>query len=277
MWRTLFTPRWLGLLAVLVAVCAGFAWLGSWQLSVAQHDAVRELQQEREALPELPLAEVITPHASFPDRASGHPVIVEGEYDASRQFLVPGRLLEGEPGYWVVTPLATTDSGAVIPVLRGFVTDPGAADAPPAETVSVRGELAPGESPYFGEDPLPEGQRGTIDLSALANEWPEDLYNAFVFSTAEEPQLTDTAALQHVPPPELTVAALDARNLGYALQWWVFALFAIGVFGKALRDAAKEESGRAAYPESGSGATEPGDQPPTDRPSDHERIDAHHV
>lgn len=325
MWRTLFTPRWLGLFAVLVAVCAGFAWLGTWQLSVAQHDAVRELQAERDALPELPLDEVITPHASFPNEANGHPVTATGQYDASRQFLVPGRLLEEESGYWVVTPLVAAETGAIVPVLRGFVTDPGAADQPPAEPVLVRGELAPGESPYFGEGPLPQGQRGTIDLSALTNEWSEDLYNGFIFSTAEEPQLTDTVALAHVPPPVLTVGAMDARNLGYALQWWVFAIFAIAVFVKALRDASRPESRPAAHPgeepggpasgEPGgpaSGGPDPGDPgparpnaehaiperpnaerstsghatpdhpnpdspAPTDPPSDHERIDAHHV
>ncbi|WP_109473164.1 SURF1 family protein [Ornithinimicrobium cavernae] len=263
MLRTLFTPRWLTLLGVVAAVCLSFVWLGLWQLSVAQHDAVEKLQEQRDALVEKPLTEVLAPHAPFPADGAGHPVVTRGQYDGARQFLVPDRVLEGRPGYWVVTPLLVDEGQAVIPVLRGFVDDPGEAGVPPAEPVTVRGELAPGESPYFGEAVLPEGQRGTIDLSVLANEWPEDLYNGFLFSTAEEPRLTaDTVA--PVPPPQLTAGEVDWRNLGYALQWWVFAAFAVFMYLKLLHDAARERSGS---PPTVSSTTAPAD----------ERIEPHHV
>lgn len=260
--RTLFTPRWLLLLAAVIAVCVAFGWLGAWQLSVAQHDAIERIQAERDALTEKPLDEVLAPHAAFPQEGSGHPVIAEGTYDGTRQFLVPGRMLDQQSGYWVVTPLLLHEGSAVIPVLRGFVTDPAQADVPANEPVTVRGELAPGESPYFGEEPPPAGQRGTIDLSVLANEWPEEFYNGFIFSTSEEPVLTSDA-LTHVPPPVLTAGGLDWRNLGYALQWWVFAAFAVFMFVKMLHDAARGRSG----------------PPPTvmtANPTD-ERIEPHHV
>jgi len=225
--RALFTPRWLALLGAVVAVCVAFVWLGLWRLSVAQHSAIEELQAQRDALVEKPLDEVMAPHSAFPQDGAGHPVRVEGQYDGARQFLVPDRVLDGQRGFWVVTPLVV-DGGAVVPVLRGFVMDPAEADVPPADAVTVHGELAPGESPYLGEDTLPEGQQGTIDLSLLANLWPEPLYNGFIFSTAEEPPVTSTA-LAHVPPPQLTAGDVDWRNLGYALQWWVFAAFGLGM------------------------------------------------
>lgn len=266
MLRTLFTPRWLALLGVVVAVCVAFVWLGLWQLAVAQDSAIEDLQAQRDALVEKPLEEVLTPHAPFPADGAGHPVVVQGEYDGARQFLVPGRVLDGQAGYWVVTPLLTDGgagrAGALIPVLRGFVGDPAQADVPPAEPLTVRGELAPGESPYFGEEALPEGQHGTIDLSLLANEWPESFYNGFIFSTAEEPQLT-AAGLEHVPPPQLTAGDIDWRNLGYALQWWVFAAFAVFMYVKLLHDAARDRSGSAPTVS-------------TPAPAD-ERIEPHHV
>lgn len=262
MLRTLFTPRWLALLGVVIAVCVAFVTLGLWQLSVAQNDAYEKLQQERDALVEKPLDEVLTPHQAFPADGSGHPVVVTGEYDASRQFLVPDRLLEGEAGYWVVTPLVVDDGTAVVPVLRGFVTDPALADTPGPEQVRVHGELAPGEAPSFAEEPYPDGQQGTIDLSSLANQWPEALYNGFIFSTTEEPVLTDQA-LAHVPPPVLQAGDIEWRNLGYALQWWVFAAFAIFMYVKLLHDAARDRADRA--PTVGTSA-----------PAD-ERIEPHHV
>lgn len=263
MLRTLFTPRWLALLGVVVAVCVAFSWLGLWQLSVAQDSAIEELQTQRDALVEKPLDQVMAPHAPFPEDGAGHPVVAQGAYDGSRQFLVPGRVLGEEDGLWVVTPLVVDDGAAVIPVLRGFVTDPAGADLPPRTPVTVRGELAPGESPYFGEAPLPEGQHGTIDLSLLANQWSEPLYNGFVFSTVEEPALTSTA-LQHVPPPQLQAGDVDWRNLGYALQWWVFAAFAVFMYVKLLHEAARERS--ASPPRVGASPA------PTD-----ERIEPHHV
>ena len=264
--RTFLTPRWLGLLAVVIAVCVGFGWLGAWQLSVAQHDAVAKIQAERDALVEAPLREVLAPHSAFGEQAAGHPVVVEGEYDGAHQFLVPNRVLEGESGYWVVTPLLVDQGAAVIEVMRGFVITPDQADVPPTQPVTIRGELAPGESPYFGEDPLPEGQRGTIDLSSLANERPEQFYNGFIFVTSEDPQLT-SGALEPVPPPVLTAGDIDWRNLGYALQWWVFAAFAVFMYVKMLRDAAQN---RPVQQSSGPAPTV------TDAPTD-ERIEPHHV
>lgn len=274
MLRTLFTPRWLLLLAAVVAVCVSFGWLGLWQLSVAQNDAVEQIQAERDALVEKPLDEVLAPHAAFPPDGTGHPVHAEGVYDGTRQFLVPDRVLGQESGYWVVTPLLVHDGSAVIPVLRGFVTDPAQADVPPAVPVSVRGELAPGESPDFSEDPPPSGQRGTIDLSVLANEWPEEFYNGFIFSTGEEPTLTSDV-LVHVPPPVLTAGDLDWRNLGYALQWWVFAAFAVFMYFKMLHDAARERSDPAPTVSTGAG-TKPGANSSTSTETD-ERIEPHHV
>lgn len=264
--RTFLTPRWLGLLAVVAAVCVGFGWLGAWQLSVAQHDAVAGIQAQRDALVEAPLQEVLAPHSAFTEQAAGHPVIVEGTYDGAQQFLVPDRVLEGEPGFWVVTPLLVDGEESVIEVMRGFVTTPDLVDVPPTQPVTVRGELAPGESPYLGGDPLPDGQRGTIDLSLLANERPEQFYNAFIFATSESPQLT-SATVELVPPPVLTVGDIDWRNLGYAMQWWVFAAFAVFMYVKMLRDAAQNQ---VAPGPSGPGPTV------TSAPAD-ERIEPHHV
>ncbi|WP_256840952.1 SURF1 family protein [Ornithinimicrobium cryptoxanthini] len=281
MLRTFFTPRWLGLLAVVAAVCVGFGWLGAWQLSVAQHDVVARIQAEREALVEAPLQEVLAPHSAFTESAAAHPVVVEGEYDGAHQFLVPGRVLDGEPGFWVVTPLLVDGGEAVIEVMRGFVTTPDQADVPPTQPVTVRGELAPGESPYFGQDPLPEGQRGTIDLSSLANERPEQFYNGFIFATSEEPQLT-SATVEPVPPPVLTVGEIDWRNLGYALQWWVFAAFAVFMYVKMLRDAAQNDATQDEAAENDAAQDEvtptPSGPAPTvsSAPAD-ERIEPHHV
>jgi len=77
-----------------------------------------------------------------------------------------------------------------------------------------------------------------LDLSLLVNRWPGVMYNAFVFATAEQPDLTSVAspAVVRVPPPAPASGALSWRNAAYALQWWVFALFAAWMWWKMVRD-----------------------------------------
>jgi hypothetical protein len=141
--------------------------------------------------------------------------------------------------------------------VRGFVSDAGAVPPPPAGSVTVTGVVAAGESPATSAG-LPPGQRGSIDLAALANAWPPGLYNGFVFAESEAP--APDAAPERIPPPEPS-GEVDWRNLGYALQWWVFAGFAVFMFGKLLR----EDHLRSAAPAA-----------PTLEPSE-ERTEPHHV
>lgn len=233
LWRTLRTPRWLLLTAVLVVFGMGCWQLGTWQLSVARNDSAQQVLAEQRSRPVVPLAEVLAPQQPFPEDGSNRPVRAEGRYDPRGQFLVPERLLEGRQGLWVVTPLEVADTGATLLVVRGFVTDPGQAGTVETAPLVVEGTLAPGESPA-DDAGLPEGQRGSIDLSALANERPGDWYNAFVFAQQEQPRLS-AADVEPIPPPAAG-GGLDWRNLGYALQWWVFAGFAIFLWWRQLRE-----------------------------------------
>ena len=77
-----------------------------------------------------------------------------------------------------------------------------------------------------------------LDLSLLVNRWSGTLYNAFVFATAEQPDVTSVVspAVQRVPPPALVGGGLSWRNAAYALQWWAFALFAAYMWWRMVRD-----------------------------------------
>ncbi len=235
MLRTALQPRWLAILALLIIVLVAFSQLGLWQISRANSSDAQDVLDGQAQVTRVPLTSVTEPHAPFPSGASNLPVEVAGAYDPSLQFVVPERVLDGQPGWWVVTGLRT-DDGAVLPVLRGWVSDPADADTPGSGARIVQGTLAPSESavpPGEGE-PLAAGQLASIDLATLANTWPGDLYNAFIFATDEQPaSITDVVP---VPPPSLG-ASVDWGNLGYALQWWVFGGFAIYMYWRFLRDA----------------------------------------
>ena len=236
-------PRWLGLLAIVVLVMGSFGVLGLWQLNVARDKGRAEQVRTAPARAVADIAAVLSPHGPFPSDGTGRRIIATGWYDGSEQVLVTPRLLRGRRGYWVVTPLVVRSTGARIAVVRGFVTDPGQAVAPSTATeVTVSGTLAPGESPTGdsaqADSTLSDGQMAVLDLSVLVNRWPGTLYNAFVFGTAEQPDVTSVVspAVQRIPPPALVGGGLSWRNAAYALQWWAFALFAAYMWWRMVRD-----------------------------------------
>lgn len=210
--------------------------LGMWQLGVAQDKGRAEVVAAAASLPREPLSEVTAPHAPFEADFSNRPVSVQGQYDAAHQIVVVDRRLDGRVGSWVVTPLLTGEG--TLPVLRGFVAGaPETAPAPPAGTVTLLGTLGPGESPQAGPD-LPGQQRRAVDLAALVNEWPGDLYNVVLLASSETAGGTSVQpaaeGLTRVPPPELPTQ-LNFKNAAYAVQWWAFGLFAIWMWWKMIR------------------------------------------
>jgi cytochrome oxidase assembly protein ShyY1 len=233
--RTALRPRFLGLLGVVLVLGAGFVWLGRWQLGVAESTAQREAVAAARAQAPAELTSVLEPHAPFRGHLSSRPVTATGRYAGEGQLLVPGRRLGDRSGFWVLTPFVVEGSGATLPVVRGFVTDAADAGAPPEGRLTIAGGLAPGESP--GPTPVDEpGRIGSVDLSVLVNTWPGDLYNAFAFLEAETP--ATGPQLTKVPTP-LGDVGVRWRNAAYAVQWWVFAAFAVWLWVRMVREEAR--------------------------------------
>ncbi len=232
MLRTALKPKWLALLALALLIGIAFVQLGRWQLGVAHDKARAEAIEAAGKEPVVVLSTLLTPHTEFPPAAGGRLVTATGSYDEG-QVLIPARLLDGKDGFWVLTPLRLGGSGAIFPVLRGW-TPQAQAPVPPPGEVTVTASLAPGESPAEGS--YPPGQLGSVDLSRLVNTWDGDLYNAFGFAQRESSGTTalDPAPLTHVPPPRPDTG-LNGRNAAYALQWWIFAAFALVMWLKMVQ------------------------------------------
>ncbi|WP_404384582.1 SURF1 family protein [Knoellia locipacati] len=252
MLRTALRPRNLALLAVAVLVVVAFVQLGRWQLGVAEDEALRESLEKARSQQPVAVERVLRPHSDFPGELSIRPVSATGEFGPD-QVVVANRRLDGRSGYWVVAPLRVTATGATLPVLRGFVTSPAELPPVPTGTVTVTGGLAPPESPYAGAAP-PEGQLGSVDTSVLVGRWSGDLYNAFVFQQEETPAAApgSLGSMQRVPTPS-GETGFKWRNAAYALQWWAFALFALYMWWRIVRDEGREDaaSERAAAEEVG--------------------------
>jgi cytochrome oxidase assembly protein ShyY1 len=245
--RTALQPRWLTLLAVVLAACAGFGWLGSWQLGVARDrggaQALRDLQGRSVA----PIDEVLAPQRTFTAAADGRRVRVQGSYDPSKQVLVGGRVQpggDGSVGWWVVGAVRTS-AGAWLPVVRGWVPtpdDPAAAhSAAPSGPVALEGVLQPDEPPAQS---APDGDRlGSLDVADLVNRWGTPIYNGFVVLVSQRADVRAGAAQpQLVPPPAPQAHGIAWRNAAYAVQWWVFAGFALVMWWRMVQQAARDEA-----------------------------------
>lgn len=221
------------IVAVGVLLAAAMVLLGIWQLDV-YHQQGAAASARRAAAPPVALTEAAPAGAAITD-GFGRSVTFTGTYDPSLQLLVANS--DGRPGLRVLTGLRQAD-GSVVPVVRGLLPDPvasapsstpPAAPAPPTEPVSQTGVLLPSED---SADPGPAGQLESVRLPLLAQDWPSPLVGGFVTLSAPDAQA------QGLSPAVVALPESSGRlrNGAYAVQWWVFAAFAVGMALRMARD-----------------------------------------
>lgn len=224
-------------LAALIGVCVLFFFLGKWQWDRTQNILNAERAASEQAVPVSEIAgEELNPE-DF-----GRAVTAAGRYVPANQVRVTNRLENGQPdaqvGEWVVSEFVV-DSGLRIAVLRGWV--PTAAEySTPSEPVVIAGILQPDEAFYEG---AVSGQSGVvvIDSEELSDIWGEPLAAGFVVLTTQEPQ--GVSVPTPVPPTISTSdVAFPLQNFFYAIQWWIFALFAIVLYFRWIVVSGREHS-----------------------------------
>ncbi|NJQ17867.1 SURF1 family protein, partial [Streptomyces bohaiensis] len=238
MYRFLLTPRWWAI-NVFVALAIPFClYMGSWQLGRFEDrvEGHRDNQQQVEAAriaEAVPLSQLLPPTTE----TVGEAAHVTGTFDAEHELLVPGRTLDGEPGYYVLTPLQPADGSRAVPVVRGWLPgapDPAAVPPAPEGETGVEGILQAAESPRAVNAPtgLPSGQVGVIGAASLINLLPYEVENAWLtVREADEP-------LTAVPPVAPSGTGLDIKafqNLGYTAEWFVFAAFTAFMWFRLFR------------------------------------------
>ncbi|GAB2923949.1 SURF1 family protein [Streptomyces mayteni] len=238
MYRFLLTPRWWAinvfvLLAIPVCLVAGMWQLGRFEDQVANH---REQQERAERGPgdPRPLAELLP----LTTETVGEQAEARGTFDVDGQLLVPGRQLEGELGFYVLTPLLPADGGPAVPVVRGWLpgeADPAAVPAAPAGEVTVVGALQAAESPSKVDGPtegLPAGQLGVISAASLINVLSYPVGDPWITVTDAVAPMTPVPAVA----PTGTGLDMDAfQNLGYTAEWFVFAAFVVFMWFRLVR------------------------------------------
>jgi surfeit locus 1 family protein len=232
--------------AFILAMCALCVRLGFWQLDRLEQRRARNavvLAGMRQA-PRLTDASLVAEVRRDPARLVYRRVAARGRYLPELELVLRGRVEYGRPGVHLATPLLLEGDSAVLLVNRGWVPAPdGAAPraipAPPAGVVTVEGILQ--------EVPVTQ-DRGGRSVSARGDTTYRRLDRAVAQARLQRPILPmylqllgDTGAAARaarvlpvaVPPPPLD----EGPHLGYAIQWFSFALIGIiGLFVLLRRD-----------------------------------------
>jgi surfeit locus 1 family protein len=220
--------------AFILAACAMCVRLGFWQLDRLDQRRARNavvLAGMRQAPRPLDAA-LVAEMRRDPQRLAYRRVVARGRYLPAAEIVLRGRVEGGRPGVHLATPLVLED-GSVVLVNRGWVpaadaVTPAERPAPPPGDVAVEGILqevpvtqdrggrsvsARGDTAYRRLD------RGEAKARLGARALP--MYLQLLGDTGRAARSLPVA----VPAPPLD----EGPHLGYAIQWFSFAL--IGVVG----------------------------------------------
>lgn len=238
--RHVFGSLLFGLIAL--AASAGFVRLGVWQLG--RHAEVSAVNQARSEVMEM---DPIRLDAAALDSLSveqliGRRVEVSGTWDFGREVIIRSRAHAGSPGTHVVTPLTldgVSEAGeqpATVLVLRGWLPSSSAA-LPRSATHGVA--LLGRESPRTAlVEPsraglgapaieLGEGEHAVLSYAALDVDLiagsDSDVLPFFLQLLPREDGSVRDAEPLPVSPPTLG----NGSHMGYAIQWFSFALITI--------------------------------------------------
>jgi cytochrome oxidase assembly protein ShyY1 len=267
-YRFLLRPRWIVLTLLVVLAVPVCIRLGQWQWHRYQvRHAANEVMTRNLAAPPIDVRQLTGPERDLDEQDRWRTVTATGRYDAGHELLARNRSLQGRPGFYVVTPLITSDGSAVL-VNRGWVglaesatVWPDAPPPPPGQ-VTVTGRIRPSETRHNSgireHSGAPEGQIYRISAQTISRRLPYPLDRAIVELTAQQPAAA--SAPEPVDPPG---EAHEWMNLSYAVQWNLFAALApVGWMLLVWQEARSRRREDEAQADSGSEQAEPD----TDRP-----------
>lgn len=227
-----FAPRVLGLHVFAIAAIAFCLFMGSWQWGVYdQRQADQTTDQGGDAT--VPLLDVWAPGEVFTKDHDQQSVEVTGTFrPASEQLWVTGQTQGDDEGVWLVAPVTVAD--AELLVVRGWTPEQTATfPEVPAGEVTFDAVLQPGDASSTGWDP--EARTiGAVRIPTLLNELGYgELWSGYAVST--DGDVAGPLTLVEIDQSEVSWTQ-GGRNLGYGLQWWVFAAFTLFMWWRMARE-----------------------------------------
>lgn len=243
MWDFARRPRWILSHLLVLALIVAMINLGFWQLRrYDEKSTINDNIRSRGSLPTEAIESLVPPGST---RASTREVTwrhvrATGSYRTADELVVSNRTIDGQPGFWVLTPLVQSD-GSIVPVVRGFIArsefEAHAATSVPAPTgeVTVEGSLQSSPtSGRFGEERSKDGfvpAISQVDAARLAQRWGTTVLPVWLRLEGGSGAPTADGPLFPVPEPPLS----KGPHLSYAVQWFIFTLIALIGYPIVLR------------------------------------------
>lgn len=232
LWLRLTPLHLLAVLALALCVAGGL-----WQLR-SYEDRQGAAVRDAAAADAEPLDAVWGLGQPFRTDLQSRRVTVEGTFaPAPDQLRVRGDVTGGDT--WLVAPFLVEGSDGALLVVRGGVDDAAPADAAFPEVPSGRQRLSLVLQPSQGGGSPLDGARTTTSITtpSLSNELPYRLWSGYGLLATPAPEGAVPTGWTTVEPPSPDVSwTVGLKNLAYALQWWVFGLFAIALWWRMCRD-----------------------------------------
>lgn len=220
---------WVATVGMVLGVCLGVA-LGCWQLDrAAQKSRWHAAQQAQAQMP--PMDALAIREAIANGRPSGstwlhRSIALQGHWLAQHTVYLDNRQMQGQPGFYVFTPLQLPE-GDVVLVQRGWIArnfqdrqSLQVVDTPQGR-VTVQGYMAgaPGRLFALGNGDMPDAQhaqiRQNLDLGRFAQATALSLWPITVVQTGAASE----GLLRNWPQPDSGIAT----HHGYAFQWFAMA------------------------------------------------------
>ena len=246
----LFSRRWWWKTLILLLAMAAMAALGFWQLDrLEQRRAFNQQRSVALAAPPLELTGAPLPAGDLRDRQA----VAYGSFDYTHQVAIRNQNYQGQPGFYLVTPLRFSGSEMAVLVNRGWI--PVAA----ADPATWRNLDEPGSGPQTGIlQPTRRRPDGTVseipqdtvtgwyrlDIEAIGQTLPYQLMPVVLqlgpadgnaLNSRRSQGETYRSALPHRLEQIVTLG--EGNHFSYALQWFGFAITAAVVYISVARRA----------------------------------------
>jgi len=261
MLKLALTFKWLGALLLCLVLAGTFAALAQWQ--VTRSVIPNSDSSNWDVIQAKPLEEITSvgePYQFIEISKQGKDkVLTEVQtsvsFDPSAAVLVANRIqLDGREGYWLVVP-GTTVSGKVFAAV-GFAKDEVTAQQVLADAkasvllqalMPIQARYIPSEAPEqgLGKDIFSSlSISQLINLSDVDTNKESDVYTGALVLT----ELKQFSSIPNLEPITIGLARSDAQlnwlSAFYAIEWTVFAGFALFIWWRLLSDAYLKQQGK---------------------------------
>lgn len=253
-WQVARRPKWVVGLLIAIAVAALFSLFGNWQLS----RSIRVTPSNSTLDKQVALAEIAQPSSSFLDTQADRRVEATVFVAPSRCAVISNRhqLLEDgttKPGFWTIFDTVDQLEGqpAHVFVASAFYETYEQASAACSKAgvsglafdtaIQVVGRYEPSEAPT-AQTFIDVAKFDTLSVEQLINFWPLEspkVYAGFIISERMfAPSLATGGEVIKIGIRK-SQTELNLLNAFYAIEWVLFAGFAVFMWGRLVQDERK--------------------------------------